>query len=520
MPENSVPSDPIPPQAKSLGRATSRGISWMSFSLVVGKVCIFLAQVVLGWILTKEDFGVFAIAAIVIAFIKIFHDGGVSQVLVQRGDAEFDRLQGAMFWLAMSISTVAGLLLAAAAPWIAVIYKDDRLVPMMLVMAATLPLGAPANVLRARLQLQLRFRAISMISAARFVIRSTGMILLALWGFGVMSFVLPLLVVAVFEDVANYLATRSKPWQHPVLFREWPALLRDSNWVIIATLFKGLARNGDYLVLGLMLPKALLGLYYFGYQLTVQITFLFALNLRHVLFPVLTKVANQPARQASAIVRTIRMLMLVATPASMLIAVIIKPLEELVWHQKWIESVPLMQIFAIVSPILILTDVVHAALTSRGRFRLSAELTLLEGIWLMGSAWLAVTLAGEANLTAIAVWIFGLQVAYALVVSGWLLRSFEIPPVTFLKAFLPQWLVALAAAGVTAIVNRFLPAAAPPLVQILVLSASYLAAFAIGAWLMLRPELEELANVAPTRVATVLRKVLFLRPAGNSPGSG
>lgn len=490
----------------------------MSFSLLIGKVCAFLAQVVLGWILTQEDFGVFAIAAVVIAFIKIFHDGGVSQVLVQRGDAEFDRLQGAMFWLAMSISTVAGILLAAVAPWIAAIYKDDRLIPMLLVLAVTLPLGAPANVLRARLQLQLRFRAISMITALRFVIRSTGMVLFALLGFGVMSFVLPLLVVAVFEDIAAYLITRSKPWQHPALFREWPSLLSDSNWVVLATMFKGLARNGDYLVLGLMLPKALLGLYYFGYQLTIQITVLFALNLRHVLFPVLTKVANQPARQASAIVRTIRMLMLVAAPASMLIAVTIRPLEELVWRQKWVEAVPLMQIFAIVSPILILTDIVHAALTSRGRFRLSAELTLLEGLWLMGSAWLAVTLSGPANLTSIAVWIFTLQVAYALAVSGWLLRSFEIDPATFLRAFLPQWVVALSAAGLTSVVSRFLPGAVPPLVQILVMTVVYLSVFSIGACFLLRSDLEQLANIAPRPVGAAVRKLFLLRRAENTSG--
>ncbi len=492
----------------------------MSLSLVIGKACIFVAQVVLGWILTKEDFGVFAIAATVIAFIKIFHDGGVPQVLVQRGEAEFDRLQGAMFWLSMFVSSIAGILLAAVSPGIAAIYKDPQLTSLLLVLAVTLPLGAPANVLRARLQLNLQFRAISMIAAARFVLRSSGMIVLALMGFGVMSFVLPLIVIAIFEDVATYLITRSTPWRHPVLIREWPALLRDSNWVVLATMFKGLARNGDYLVLGLLLPKVVLGLYYFGYQMTIQITVLVALNLRHVLFPVMTKLACQPTRQANAIVRAIRMLMLVAVPASMMIALTIRPLEELVWKQKWIESVPLMQIFAVVSPILILTDVIHAALTSRGRFRFSALLTLMEGIWLMGSAWLAVMVAGKENITAVALWIFGLQIAYALVVGGWLLTFFQIRPATFFRTFLPQYVVSAAAAGVAAGVGLLLPAGTPPAVQVLVLAATFVAVFAGMALVALRLDLEELASVAPHPISSALRKVLLLRSAENSSGGG
>ena len=96
----------------------------VSHKVAIGKVFIFLAQVVLGWILTEEDFGVLAIVVVVTAFVKVFHDGGVSTVLVQRGEAEFKRLQGAGFWLAMTISSLAAIVLASISPWIASAYQD------------------------------------------------------------------------------------------------------------------------------------------------------------------------------------------------------------------------------------------------------------------------------------------------------------------------------------------------------------------------------------------------------------
>ena len=511
MQANSKDAESPEPSQQQFGRAAGRGISWMSLSLAIGKIFIFLAQVVLGWILTEEDFGVLAIVSAVIVFVKIFHDGGVSVVLVQRGEAAFERLQGAGFWLALTISSLAAIALALISPWIASAYQDDRLVNLLCVLALTLPLGSPIATFRARLQLDLRFRVISIISAGSFTVRSLGMIVLALSGFGVMSFVIPMLFAALFESLATFLAAQIHPWREPVRLNEWLSLLKDSKWVVFATTCRGLARNGDYLVLGLLLPKALVGLYFFGYQLTTQITFLIALNLRHVLFPVMTRLANEPDRQSKAIMRTIQMLMLVAAPASMLIATVIRPVEELIWRLKWVDAVPLMQLFAIVSPMLFLTEVVQAALNSRGQFRRSGLLILAEGLWLMGSAWLAVTLAGNRSITIVALWIFGMQVIYALVISAWVLHSFQIRPTEFLRLFLPQWTVSLIAVGAARSVSQLLPVAVSPILQIMVLATTFLTVFVCVALVALRSELQDMANVAPRPIAVVVRR-LFLLP--------
>ncbi len=496
----------------SLGKTAGKGFSWITFSLVLGKVLIFIAQIVLGWILTEEDFGVLAIVASFIAFIRIFQDGGLSQVLVQRGSARFQDLQGIGFWLVATVSIVAGIVMALLAPGISWIYGDERLTPLLWVLASTLPLGAPATFMRARLQIDLQFRVISMIVAIRFLIRSVGMIVLALLGFGTMSFVLPLVFVAIYDNLATYKYTRAKPWSATIAWGEWRSLVADSSWVVATAVFRGLARNGDYLVLGLLIPTNLVGLYFFGYQLTIQFTWLIALNLRHVFFPILSQLADQPARQAAAISRTLRMLMLVMAPTNMLFAVTIAPLEELIWHQKWAAAVPLMQIFAVVSPILIFSDIVSAALASRGQYRLGGLLVFLEGAWLLFSAWLAVMIAGTENITLIASWIFALQVAFLLTESALILNTFTIRPPAFFRSFLPQWSTALGAAGITAVIGRTLPAGMLPVAQVVVLAILYLVSFSLLAVWLLRSDLKELANVAPGPLGKVLSKVFFLRP--------
>jgi len=512
MQTNPQDAESSEPGRQRFGRAAGRGFSWMSLSLLLGKVFIFSAQIVLGWILTHEEFGVLMIVAGVAACIQIFHDGGVPQVIVQRGSDAFERLQGAAFWICLGVSLFAGVVLGAVAPVIAEYYDDERLVSLLRVLAITLPLAAPAAMLRAKLQIDLRFRTISFMAVGKFAVRSIGMIVLAWLGYGVMCFVIPLVFVAVFEFVFTFLATRATPWMHPPRFAHWPALVRDSYWVVCAAVFKGLARNGDYLVLGRMLPIALVGPYFFAYLWTTQITGLLALNLRHVLFPVMTKMVGDPARQASAIVRTIRLLILVAAPASMLIVVTIRPLESLIWHGKWVVAVPLMQIFALVSPILIFTDISHAALTALGRFRLSACLTLAEAIWLLASAWFAAVVAGN-NIIGVAIWIIGLRIAYTLVVNALVLGTFGITVRQYLAAFLPQWLVALTAAGGTVLVGQFLPDDTASIAQVVVLALTFVAMFAVLARLLLGSQLEQFAKVAPGPVGVAVHRIFWLPPS-------
>lgn len=502
-------ADPPASDRPQLARAAGRGFSWMSLSLVAGKVLILIAQGVLAWFLTQEELGLLAIVAGVAACVKIFHDAGVPQVIVQRGAESFDRLQGAVFWIGMGISLIGGVGLAVAAPSIASFYGDQRLTPLLQVVALTLPLGAPASTLRAKLQIDLRFRVISMLSVGKFAVRSLGMIVLAWLGYGLMCFVLPLVAMAAFEVVFAWIAVRVVPWRHGPQFRQWPGLLRNSFWVVFATVAKAFARNGDYFVLGRMLPKAIVGPYFIAYLVTSQITGLIALNLRHVLFPVMTHMVDQPARQAQAMTRSMRVLVLVAAPASMLVALTIEPVEQLIYGGKWEAAVPLVQIFALVSPILMLTDISHAALIAKGHFRRSALLTLAEGIWFTGSAWLAVTLEGT-DITRVALWIFGLQILYALVVNLAVMRGFGIAASRYVASFVPQWCVAFTAALLTMALLRVVPTDLPAVGEIAAAAVCFCVLVAVFVKILLADDLRQLAGVAPRPVAKVVERVFCL----------
>lgn len=509
--QNSVADVPAPAPAPGLGRAVGTGFSWLSLSFIAGKVLSFAAQIALGALLSKADFGVFAIASSVATFAKVFHDGGLAQLLVQRGSDQFRFLAGPGFWIGVCFSTAAGVMLAAGAPLAAHLYGDPKLTSMLWVIALSLPLGAPALVTRAKLRIDLRFRALTIISIGAVAIRHLGAIFLAYQGYGALSFVLPLLAVAIFEDVAMFVATREKLWNESPNIRAWPELLRSSIWVVITMFFSGFLLFGDYLVLGLYLSKSVVGQYFFGYQLTTQIAALMWVNLQYVLLPVLSRLASEPARQAAAFIRTVRVLMIVMSAMSLALVVVIEPLEFLVWKQKWAAVVPLMQIFAIAAPLRSLSTVLHAVVMSRGQFRMLAMLTLLEGLALVASAWLAVQLYGS-NLTGLAAVIGSSQVLFAMIMGGVLVRAWGIDVRVYLQALLPNWALATASAAITlaicSVAGYHEYRVATAVINLGLFGLLYIAALRC----FRAADLIELLAVAPRSAADPVRRVLLLGP--------
>ncbi len=503
-----------PPTQGSLGKIAGEGFSWISLSLIAGKTLSFLSQIVLGAILLDEEFGIFAIAISVSAFVSCFRDGGVPDIIVQKGSSKFEQLSGPTFWIGMWFSLAMGAILAGMSFHVANIYGDPKLVSLLLVIAITFPLGAPASILIAKLRCDLRFQTIAIIQVVSQFIRHVGAIVLALTGFGAMSFVLPLVVIAVFEDVASLAATRSAPWLKGHQFKEWPALLSKSLWVLLSAFFRGFALNGDYLVLGLLVSKKMVGQYFFGYQLAAQVILMLAMSVQQILFPVLSRLVNESARQAKAIVRSFRVLFFLSSPLCILLAVVIEPLDLLFWNGKWAAVVSLVQTFAFASPLRGLISFTHVILSARGYFQTRAWLILVQGIVLMAFAALGAFLF-EGNLTGIALCVAISQSVFNVFTSFVVLRNFSVSFKQLVGAILPAYSVAVIAAIICLSLDRYFLATVAPLPRGIELALVFMALFFVPMRLLFRTCFDDLVGILPNRISDILQRLFFLSPQTN-----
>ena len=86
-------------QKQNLTRVAAGGTAWLMGSGASSMLLSLSAQIALGWILSEDDFGLYALAIAVAACLQVFRDGGVSLWLARQKPDEFDQIANQAFWL-------------------------------------------------------------------------------------------------------------------------------------------------------------------------------------------------------------------------------------------------------------------------------------------------------------------------------------------------------------------------------------------------------------------------------------
>lgn len=513
---------------EALGRKVSHGMSWMVVATIVGKVLSFGSAWVLGILLSEDDYAVYGIAMGLAALAQVLHDGGMRQILIQKGAHRYTKLSGPVFWFSGVFNGGAGLVLGLAAWPLAWVYGESELGPVLLATAISIVLTTPLGVYRAKMAVDLKFRRLAELNTWSAAVRYILMIVFAALGFGALSFTLPLIFRAIFEAVFGFWVTGDKPWTRPPRRRLWPELFGKSKWLIFGTFAMSTLRQGDYLVLGwLKIAKLVamgaVGQYVFAYQIAVQINVLVAVNLQTVLFPALSRLANEPRRHAQAILRATRVMMLVGSAFGLGLACVFEPLQTLLWLHKWEGAVQAVVWMAAFFPMRLLTSVLNSAQMSKGRFKEWFWLTLVQGAGMMAAAAIAGALWDDAGEISLVIGIYFLIGVAPTVVWG--LHRCGVGWKQTTMAVLPTWLIACTAAasartlismidspafGASLGLSASLTARADALVEVVMLGATFGLLYLAGLRLLVPRSLAEAVDVAPARLSQPILSVLRL----------
>ncbi len=415
------PAQPPAPSPQTGGAAprqgyasvATKGLALTLASVGVNKGFTVIAQVVLGILLTPSEFGLVAIAVGISLFIQTFRDGGVRELLTQQ-PKRYDELEGSLFWLSGVINMAVSVALGLAGEVVARVYVAQGqlahvsdLTTLVWIMAAAVPLGTPVVVLHAKLRIDLNFRALAWFTITSGIVRYGGQIALALLDFGPMSIVLPTLGVAIAETAYCVAVTGRKPWTGAMERWRWPGVMRQTIWVVAASTAAGVANAGYIVVVGLFVPQAELGVYFFAISLLMQIETLVGQSVVTVLFPIMARMQDDPARQGQAAVRVLRATGLLVAPMAVALGVLWPVIDLVVFQGKWVlATIPLL-ILGLFYPLrTMLVAVPFAALQAQGKFKEGFFLWLWNGVGLLVVSGLAAWALRDIDALAWAVGIF------------------------------------------------------------------------------------------------------------------
>jgi len=368
---------PAPVSSAHLGHSLERqavhGAFWTILFSVVNKIVTVGSQVALAWLLLPRDMGLVAMTFSVTSLVTLICGPNLTKLLIQRPD-RFREEAAQAFWLSLSLNLAAALALVLISPLAAHLFKEPRVIGLILVTAAATPLMALPTIYAAALYRDLRFKNIAVMHCGEGILRNVLAVVLAALGFGPYALVLPLVAGALFSASVFRWQAGPIPLQAPRP-SQWLALLAPAGWLMLHTFFTAIQTYGTSLVLGVVHNSTVTGLYYWGFALSTQALFLLAANLQTVLFPALSRVNHDGPRQYAAFRNASSALMLVAVPVCVLQVLLARPALHLFFQERWWPAAPVVQWLSLGMLTQPLTVLATSLLLARGRFGMLAALT-------------------------------------------------------------------------------------------------------------------------------------------------
>jgi O-antigen/teichoic acid export membrane protein len=408
----------------------------------------------------------------------VFRDGGTRKILIQRG-GEYEAIGRGAFQISLLFNALAATLLATASPLLERFFDAAGLAPLLWVVAGSILLSTLGTVQRSKLAIDMRFRTLAVLGTSSALLRQLSSIAFALMGFGAMSFVLPLLLTAVFEAVCTWVIVGWVPRGAALSWRLFRDLLLQSRWVMFGAFALSLMLQGDYLAVGRLEDTHVLGIYFFAFQLTASVATLFTTGMDSVLLPTMAKLKEDQARQVNAFRRTVRVLTMAAAPCSVGLALISPALISVLWRGKWDAAIAPAQVLSLSIVTRLLVPAAISLVESHGRWKLRSSLMLVDGVATVAFACIGAYL-GEA--LSIAAWVSIGGAVMTLMYCAAAGRVMSLPMSRIIADTLPPVVIAATAGAGAVVLAGMLPSHS--LVRTAAAALSFTLLFLIGAMLV------------------------------------
>lgn len=297
-------------------------------------------------LLTPADFGLIAVANLVIGFAAMFTQFGLAKAIVQKKNlTEVDIRVGFTTSVAMALFLAA--LLYLFAPLIAQFFRNSDVVPIMRMLSFSFVLSNIGVISEALLTRKLAFKKLFWVTfwAYSFGYALVG-IVLALMGYRVWALVYATLATKLVESVV-LLVLQPHPKRPTFQRKELGELIHYGGGVTLSALFKYVANNGDYFVIGRWLGSAALGVYQQAFNILVIFARYLGDVLERVLFATASLIQDEQARLTRAYTRSLSLINLILLPLSIFMIILAPEIILVYLGGQWTEAIVPMQILLV-----------------------------------------------------------------------------------------------------------------------------------------------------------------------------
>ena len=359
-----------------------RGSFWMLGINIFRRSIGIVSTIILARLLPPADFGLVAMASVLLVMVQAFTEFGFDVALIQKQHA--DRSHYDTAWTFKVIFGVASALLLVGLAWpMAGFYSEDRITPIILALSLGVFLRGFENIgivnFRKEFNFNREFIFFSSIKAAAFVVTiTTALILRNYW-----ALVIGTITSRLMALVLSYAMHDYRPRFSISARRE---LFSFSIWLFLNNILLFVRTRGADFIVGRVLGPKSLGLFTIGAEIASLPTTELVAPINRAIFPGYSKISDDLGRLRAAFLNVRSVIAIVAIPAATGIAVISKTAIPVLLGPNWVEAIPLVHAMAFVGLLTSLHSNTGVAYIALGKPRIHVLLQSISVLVLLPSA--------------------------------------------------------------------------------------------------------------------------------------
>lgn len=330
----------------NLKNTAASGIKWSTIGTVGSSLFQLLQISILTRFLSKEAFGLVALALVVVQFSSIFASMGLTSAILYRQNVT-KKEYSSIYWLNIGVSFFLYLLILLITPYVANFYDQPELYKLVPILAINILLLAMGRQHYTIMQKQFKFKMIANIQLLSYLGGLISAFFLALNGHGVYSLVYSTLFASL---IANSLFlifnVRSNPIGFHFRIKETIPFLKVGGFASGSAILDFFSRDMDVLIIGKLLGTESLGIYSLAKQITLKFFSLINPIIMQVLSPVFSSIQNHKEKLKNSYLTTVKYLAYINFPAYAIIIISSKEILYFLYGHEYADTFPVLSFLA------------------------------------------------------------------------------------------------------------------------------------------------------------------------------
>lgn len=516
----------------SLSQNRTVAVVATTLASALSRLSSLASQVIVGIFLTDAQVGEWAVAIGILGVTGVWRNGGSATYFPSLKPERFDDMSGRLFaWAAAfgGATSVVTCLFALSIPFLPTAfdsYRAPSLAPALLLLAARAAIHPVALLGRMRLLVLHQFTPVARLDALLAVLRVGMTWIVAREGGGALALAIPYAAATGFEAICLALMggfIRSDFDPRTWKLRGLGTLLA---WPLAMAVLGSIRGEIAFLLIGLTIPAAALGVFYFAFQLANQPTMMIGGALQNILAPMLARDRGSTEAERAGVERILAGSMLFVPITTMAAASFFPTAELLLWNGKWASASASLYWLCAAGTYTTVATLLVGPLVGLQRFKAAAGFEFLKMIGMMlgvlaGAVIVRTAPASEfwgmSLLTTISACVSVGMAASAVAQILWVARAYHLGTADTLRhlCFGPALsaLTAIAATSIASSLNTSLGIThkrTEALWELATIAFTYLALITLAVRFTAESTLRDTLMALPRQIANPIRRVLFL----------